>query len=197
MLDMAPTAPRRASPSLDEAIAQLATRQYGVISRNQLRALGLTDGGIAARIRRGTLHRRHQGVYAVGHTVVVERGRWMAAVLACGDNAGLSHAAAGALRGLRESDGSVVDVTVPGSGGRRRKQRIRVHRARSLDGQTTVKDRIPVTTPGRTILDLAARLDRRGIERLLDRAEHARLGDELPLASRSNQTAAATPSTPP
>jgi len=127
------------------------------------------------------LHRRQQSVYAVGHTVVVERGRWMAAVLACGDAAVLSHAAAGALRGLRESDGSVVDVTVPGSGGRRRKQRIRVHRARSLDGQTTVKDRIPVTTPGRTILDLAAGLDRRGIERLLDRAEHARLGDELPL----------------
>jgi hypothetical protein len=60
-------------------------------------------------------------------------------------------------------------------------QGIRLHRARSLDGLTTTHEAIPVTTVGRTILDLAATLDRRGIERLLDRAEHARLGDDLPL----------------
>jgi very-short-patch-repair endonuclease len=105
----------------------------------------------------------------------------MAAVLACGDTAVLSHTAAGALWGLRPSQAATVDVTVPGSGGRRPKAGIRVHRARNLDGLTTTKDGIPVTTPGRTILDLAAGLNRRGIERLLDRAENARLGDDLPL----------------
>jgi hypothetical protein len=57
------------------------------------------------------------------------------------------------------------------------------HRARSLAGQTTTKDGIPVTTAGRTILDFAANLDRRGIERLLDRAENARLGDDIPLGA--------------
>src|SRR4051794_9326802 len=99
MLDMAPTEPQRASARLDEAIAWLAARQYGVVSRDQLRELGLSDGGIAGRIRRGTLHRRHLGVYAVGHTVLGARGHWMAAVLACGDTAVLSHTAAGALWG--------------------------------------------------------------------------------------------------
>jgi very-short-patch-repair endonuclease len=105
----------------------------------------------------------------------------MAAVLACGPTAVLSHAAAGALWDLRRSDTATVDVTVPGAGGRRRRTGIRIHRARSLDGQTDVTDGIPVTTPGRTILDLAATLDRRGIERLVDRAEDLRLGDLLPL----------------
>jgi very-short-patch-repair endonuclease len=181
MLDMALTEPQRASPPLDEAIARVAARQHGVISRDQLRAMGLSDGGIAGRIRRGTLHRLHLGVYAVGHTVLGAHGRWLGAVLACGDEAVLSHAAAAALWGLRPSAAMIVDVTVPGSGGRRRKPGIRIHRARSLDGQTTTKDGIPVTTAGRTILDLAAILDHRGIERLLDRAENARLGGDLPL----------------
>jgi very-short-patch-repair endonuclease len=105
----------------------------------------------------------------------------MAAVLACGTDAVLSHASAGALWGLRPSNAAIIDVTVPGSGGRRRKAGIRIHRARSRDGQTTTREGIPVTTPGRTILDLAAHLDHRAIERLLDRAENARLGDDLPL----------------
>jgi very-short-patch-repair endonuclease len=173
------TAPEVASPPVDAAIADLATRQYGVVSRAQLRALGLSDGGVSARVRRGMLHRRHHGVYAVGHTVLGSRGHWMAAVLACGASAVLSHAAAGALWDLRRSDAVVIDVTVPGTGGRPRRSGIRVHRARHLE--RTVKDGIPVTTPGRTILDLAATLDRRGIERLLDRAENQRLGDVLSL----------------
>jgi len=103
----------------------------------------------------------------------------MAAVLACGPTAVLSHATAAALWDLRRSDAGAIDVTVPGTGGRPRRNGIRVHRARSL--QSTMKDGIPVTTPGRTILDLAATLDRRGIERLLDRAEHQQLGDDRPL----------------
>jgi very-short-patch-repair endonuclease len=166
---------------LDDAIAALAARQYGVVARRQLRDVGLSDGAIAHRCRTGRLHRVHHGVYAVGHTVLVRHARWLAAVLTCGPNAVLSHAAAGALWGLRSSAATIVDVTIPGGGGRARRRGIRLHRARSLDGQTTTKDGIPVTTPGRTILDLAATLDRRGIERLLDRAENARLGDTVPL----------------
>jgi very-short-patch-repair endonuclease len=127
------------------------------------------------------LHRKQHGVYAVGHTVLGVRGYWMAAVLACGPNAVLSHAAAAALWNLRRSEATIVDVTLPGTGGRPRRKGIRIHRARNLDGRTTVREGIPVTTPGRTILDLAATLDRRGIERLLDRAEHQRLGDVLSL----------------
>src|SRR3954469_1081855 len=110
----------------------------------------------------------------------------MAAVLACGSGAVLSHAAADALWDLRASEATIIDVTVPGSGGRRRRKGLRLHRARSLDGRTTIKDGIPVTTPARTILDLAARLDRRALERATTRA-----------ARPSTTTAAATPPMPP
>src|SRR3954469_4430935 len=64
MLIVAVTATQSASPPLDEAIARLAARQHGVVSRAQLRALGLSGGGISARVARGALHRRHQGAYA-------------------------------------------------------------------------------------------------------------------------------------
>jgi very-short-patch-repair endonuclease len=188
MLQMAVTATECASGHVDAGLAALATRQYGVVSRAQLRSLGLSDGGISARIARGGLVRLHHGVYAVGHTVLVPRGRWLAAVLACGVDAVLSHAAAGALWDLRPSGATVIDVTVAGSGGRRRRPGIRVHRARSLAGQTTVRDGIRVTTPARTILDLAIGLDGRPLERLLDRAELLRLADRpsLDAMARAN-----------
>jgi hypothetical protein len=114
---MAAIAKECASGRTDEALAALAGRQYGVVARRQLRELGLSDGAIAHRLAAGRLHRVHHGVYAVGHTMLVRRGRLMAAVLACGDGAVLSHAAAGALWELRASEATIVDVTVPGSGG--------------------------------------------------------------------------------
>lgn len=155
-------------------MAALAVRQHGVVARRQLRALGLSDGAIAHRAAGGRLHRVHWGVYAVGHRVLGPRGRWMAAVLACGPRAVLSHASAGALWGLRPSAAVIVDVTVPQGGGRRRAG-MRIHRSRDLGGQVTTHEGIPVTTPARTILDLAATLRRRPLERLLDQAENTRL----------------------
>jgi hypothetical protein len=171
-----------APPSLDVEIAALAKRQYGVVSRAQLRALGLADHAITKRAARGRLHRVHQGVYAVGHTVLGARGRWTAAVLAAGPHAVLSHAAAGALWELRASAAVIVDVTIAG-GGSRKRPGLRIHRARDLTGLTTTHDGIPVTTPARTIMDLAATLQRRPLERLLDQAENARLTDVASLVA--------------
>src|SRR4051794_38952877 len=85
----------------DEAVAAVAAGQYGVVSRRQLREVGLSDRGIAHRVAAQRLHRLHRGVYAVGHAVLVPRGRWMAAVLACPPGAVLSHASAAALWDLR------------------------------------------------------------------------------------------------
>jgi hypothetical protein len=163
----------RASPPADRAIAALAARQHGVVTRAQLRALGLTDDAIDKRLARGRLHLLYRGVYAAGHTVLTARGHWLAAVFACGPGAVLSHASAAALWGLRPSAAVIVDVTVPGTGGRRPKRGIRIHRARTLE--TTTQEAIPVTTPDRTILDLAAALQRRPLERLLDHAQNARI----------------------
>ncbi|MEA2289197.1 MAG: hypothetical protein QOD55_1194 [Solirubrobacteraceae bacterium] len=158
-------------------MAALAARQHGVVARGQLRALGLKGTAIAHRVRAGRLHRVHRGVYAVGHPVLGAHGRWMAAVLACGPTAALSHASAAALWEIRASAGSKIDVTVRTAGGRDRAG-LRIHRTPSLSpDETTVLHGIPVTTPARTLLDLAATLPRRRLERALDQADVLRLLD--------------------
>src|SRR3954471_20896603 len=81
----------------DAAIAALADRQHGVVERTQLTSLGLRRGAIEWRVQRERLHPVHRGVYAVGHHVLSVRGRWMAAVLAAGPHAVLSHRSAAAL----------------------------------------------------------------------------------------------------
>lgn len=102
------------------AIAALAGRQHGVVSSAQLRRIGLSESAISRRTRAGSLHRLHTGVYAVGHTALGPRARWMAAVLACGPAAALSHHAAGALWEIRATTFALVDVTVPRTGARSR-----------------------------------------------------------------------------
>src|SRR3954452_2462537 len=163
---------------VDHRIAELAASQFGVVDRGQLRALGLSDGAIAHRVRVRRLHGVRRGVYAVGHPLLGAHGRWLAAVLACGPGAVLSHASAAALWELRPSDAVSVDVTVRGPS-RRRGLHLRVHRARGLGAdETTTESGIPVTTPARTILDLAAMLPTdRALERVLDRAEVVRATD--------------------
>jgi hypothetical protein len=146
--------------------------QFGVVERGQLRELGLTDTGIARRVAAGRLHRVRRGVYAVGHPVIGRQARWLAAVLACGPGAVLSHASAAAHGDLRRSDAVYIDVTVAGPS-RRRGAGLRVHRARRLaTDEVTTHAGIRVTSVARTILDLAATLrDDRALERVLDRAE--------------------------
>jgi hypothetical protein len=132
MREMLPTAAEGASAPFERALAALASRQYGVVSRAQLRDLGLADSGVTARVRRGGLVPVHRGVFAVGHSVLVVRGAWMAAVLAGGPRAVLSHAAAGALWELRGGGATTIDITIPGTGGRWRRDHLRIHRARNL-----------------------------------------------------------------
>jgi hypothetical protein len=122
-------------------------------------------------------------VYAVGHSVLGPDGRWMAAVLACGPHARLSHASAAALWAMRRSAAVLIDVTVPRTGARSRPG-LRIHRPRTLpQSEVTTHQRIPVTTPARTLLDLAAVLQRRPLERALDEAEKRELTDYPCLAA--------------
>jgi very-short-patch-repair endonuclease len=119
----------------------------------------------------------HHGVYAVGHTVLGRNGRYMAAVLACGPRAALSHVAAADLWSMRRSDAVKVDVIVPTAGGRSRGG-LRIHRHPSLRAaELTTHHGIPVTTPARTLLDLAATLQSARLERVLDQAEILELTD--------------------
>jgi hypothetical protein len=171
----------RAGGSLDAAIAELAERQHGVVARWQLLGLGLGRGAIARRVEMKRLHLIHRGVYAVGHRRISRMGWWMAAVLACGPDAVLSHRSAAVLWGILEGSPASVDVTAPrelaGRAG------IRVHTAALADDERTVEAGIPVTTVARTLLDLAAVLQLHELNRALERAEALRLSDPTPLVA--------------
>jgi very-short-patch-repair endonuclease len=157
----------------DRIISDLATRQYGVVSRKQLRDAGLSDDAIDRRVKSRRLIRMHRGVYALGHRALKPEAHWLAAVLACGDGAALSHATAAELWGIRSSASSFVDVVVPHRTGRARRKGIRVHTTEHLD--TTTHRGIPVTTPARTLLDLATILPKPALERAVEEAEKQRL----------------------
>lgn len=163
-------------------IVSLAERQHGVIAVWQLPELGLTWEQVRGRVRAGWLRRLHAGVYAVAGRPLSQRGRWLGAVLACGRGAVLSHNDAAMLwRLLRPTEGP-VHVSVPAEGGRGPRPGIKIHRRRGLSTtDTTVRAAIPLTTPARTILDLATVIGRRPLERAIDEAERLRLcgGDDL------------------
>ena len=163
---------------MDRLLAELAGAQHGVVAAAQLKARGVGRGAIDVRRGRGQLHPLHRGVYAVGHTVLTPNGRRMAAVLAAGPGAVLSHRDAAALHGLRPTARAAFEVTVPARG-RRGRPGIEVHAVRALhpDDVTTV-DGIPCTAWPRTVLDCADVLPPRGVERLLDAAVELRLYDE-------------------
>jgi hypothetical protein len=142
----------------DSRVAAVAARQHGVISMRQSREAGLDRNAIDLRVRNDRLHRIHQGVYAVGHPGLSRHGTWMAAVLACDQEcraASLSHRSAAELWGLLSLNRGLIDVTVPGDGGRKRRAGIRVHRSKTLTAAATTRRLgIPVTSVARTIHDL-------------------------------------------
>jgi Protein of unknown function (DUF559)/Transcriptional regulator, AbiEi antitoxin len=144
---------RDAPPSWDALIAEIARRQYGLITIWQLTAIGLTSGAVTHRVRTGRLHRIHRGVYAVGHARLSQEARWMAAVLWAGEGTGLSHLTAAVHLGAWRRRLEGIDVISP----RRRRPTpgIRAHWARNLDPRDlTIHRGIPVTTMARTLVDL-------------------------------------------
>jgi Transcriptional regulator, AbiEi antitoxin len=161
----------------DHVIGRLAERQHGVVARRQLLAAGLAREAIAHRMRIGRLHCLHRGVYAVGHRLLSPEAQWMAAVLAAGPGAVLSHRSAAALWGLVHGRAGEVDVTISTS--RRRRSGITWHVAGLPADEITSLAAIPVTTVPRTLLDLAAVLDRRATERAINEAEVHRYTDPL------------------
>jgi hypothetical protein len=103
--------PGLGSPPVPTAVAQLAGGQWGVVGREQLLALGVSRGALEHWLAVGRLHRMYRCVYAVGHARVAREGRWLAAVLACGDGAVISHRSAAAHWGLLATSAAAVDVT--------------------------------------------------------------------------------------
>jgi predicted transcriptional regulator of viral defense system len=175
------TTPTAEGRRIDAVIARLAARQHGMVTRVQLLNAGLSSADIDYRLRIGRLVRVHNGVYAVGHIPPSPHARAMAAVLACGPGAVLSHRSAAALWGMGVRWTTDIDVTTRA---KRSRRGIRVHRSRTLTGADVTRHYgIPVTTPARTLLDLAAVLDDTALTRAVNEARLARKGVTTELAA--------------
>lgn len=150
--------------------ADLARAQHGIVGRKQLAGLGVTRDEIDRRVSIGSLHVVHRGVYAVGHTAFTRRGRWMAAVLASGDGAVLSHRSATALYGAWGSGAGEIHVTVPRKV--RSTRSIRRHFSMVPDDEREEVDGIPATSAARAVLDLAAEKGEAAAEAALRELEY-------------------------
>jgi predicted transcriptional regulator of viral defense system len=139
----------------DGEIARICHRQHGLITLDQLEGQGLTVQTVHERMLAGRIHRIHQRVYSLTPGVMTQRGKFMAAVLACGPDAALSHRSAAYLWGLVDSWEAPIDVTAPNRRGRS-PEGVAAHRDGSLQpiDKTTLHG-IPCTTVARTIMDFA------------------------------------------
>jgi very-short-patch-repair endonuclease len=161
--------------SAKSALAHLAGRQHGVVARAQLRALGFTERQVRTLLGAKHLLPVHRGVYAVGHLGLTLDGRRMAAVLACGPRALLSHQAGAALQRLVPSSPQ-LDVTVPSP--RTGRDGLRIHRSRLIHPEDhDVVRGIPVTSVARTLVDLADVLSEKRLTKAVHEAEVQRRFD--------------------
>jgi hypothetical protein len=162
---------------VDGLIVELSERQHGVVARRQLLRAGIAHHLIDQRLLQGRLHAVHRGVYAIGNLILTLDGRRMAATLACGTGAVLSHRAAAALWDLLGY--SYLEVTV---GSTRRRSGIRVHTCAIPADEITFLRGIPLTGISRTLFDLASVLPPHQVERAANEAEVRGHADTVPLA---------------
>lgn len=162
--------PSEGATRSDVEVARIAAGQSGIVATRQLRACGIEREAVTLRVRRGHLHAVFHGVYSAGHSALTRMGLFTAAVLACGDGAILGHHAAAAYHRLRHWDElDDVEVIVPRSAGRRI-DGIRAHRSRVDPCDVWRRGGILITSPARTILDLAATTPARPLRRLVRQA---------------------------
>jgi very-short-patch-repair endonuclease len=161
-----------AQPTADQLLAKLAQRQHGVVSRGQLMRLGVGRAQVRRRLESGRLHKLHRGVYAVGHRPQHREAAWLAAVLACGEGAVLSHQSAAVLWRMTDREGGMPHVTARG---RRRCPHIVVHEGQLARPDVTTRFGIPVTSPARTLVDLAHALDADEFDRVVREAQYRNL----------------------
>lgn len=154
-----------------KSVWELAARQHGAVSRGQLIALGLSAAAIDHRLAIGRLHRIHPAVYAVGRPELSRKGRWMAAVLVCGEGAMLSHESAAALWEIRSAE-RAIEISVPVGKRPRPPRSIILHRRTNLSAEDLSHyNGIPVTGLTLTLVDLAARLPADEVEAAVNEAD--------------------------
>lgn len=157
------------------AVRALVRRQHGVIARTQLLGLGVSRRAIEHRIKRGRLHRVRRGVYAVGRRELTRDGRWVAAILSVGRGAVLSHESAAALWSIEDREG-LITISLP-SPKQSRSGGLRVHSVRIASADLRTRRGIPLTSPARTLIDLATTASRERLEHALNAADRSDLTD--------------------
>lgn len=178
---------REESSTGDRRIATIAGQQHGVVTLEQLKAAGIGRTEVTRRVQAGRLHRLYRGVYAVGHRSLSWRGRWLAAVLAAGDGAVLSHVSAVALWQFLRPISGPVHVTVGAAVRRKSRPGLWIHRSRTLTSRdVTRRHGIAVTNPARTIEDIRGEVDPYLFRRALRQAELA--GHRVPHLSATKRT---------
>jgi predicted transcriptional regulator of viral defense system len=160
-------------------VGEIAARQHGVVARSKLRDAGVSGAAVARMVASGWLTPIHAGVYLVAGSALTQRARWMAAVLAGGKEAVLSHRSAGELWGMLEPIEGPTHVTVPN--GRRTHNGIVLHRTRDR-AHHVARHSIPVTTPSRTLIDLAAATSAQRLRQALETADRHGLLDVTELS---------------
>jgi very-short-patch-repair endonuclease len=154
-------------PTADQRIAAIASRQRGRVTLADLRAAGLTKAQIARQLACGRIIREHRGVFIVGHDAPIPLSREMGALLACGPGSAISHQSAGGALGILPPCSGPVHVTVP-AGRRLGRPGIRVHHAEALEVRR--HHGLPLTSPSRTLQDLAAVLPPADLQRAVAEA---------------------------
>jgi very-short-patch-repair endonuclease len=172
------------------ALQRLASDQHGILTRSQLLHAGVGPRTIDRWIQTGRLTVLHRGVFALGYLPPSPHARAMAAVLACGRGAVLSHRSAAQLYGLIRYSGP-IEITARS---RRRRPGVIVHESKLSDAEVTQHWGIPTTSPARTLTDLAGTLSHASLTRAVNAARVAKLmsRDDLPPRLRKGQTARPT-----
>lgn len=172
----------------EPAVAWIAARQLGVVTTWQLRAAGWGRGMVSRRLASGRLTHLHRGVYAVGRPLL-PGARELAAVLACGADAVVSHRSAAVLWGLTTVPPAEVEVSVVAKN-RKSRRGVRVHRLSTLDARDrTERNGIPVTSPARTLIDFAASASADDLEWALAQARAMRLVGDWELSAALGRAA--------
>ncbi len=160
----------------DRVAGRIADRQHGTAARGQLLSAGISRESIGGSLKAGRLRPMFRGVYAVGHVAVGPEAWWQAALLACGEGAVLSHRSAAQLWRLRHGETFPVSVIAQGDRGRKH-ARIRARRMTLDRSEWMVLDGLRLTTPARTIVDMAGELPPRRMRELVERAQDLRRFD--------------------
>ena len=179
--------------SREWALARLAAMQFGVVSLEQLLAIGFSLWEVRARVRRGMLHHVHRDVFAVGHARIVPHARLVAALLTCGPGSLLSHRTAAAVWGLRELTTRSIEITVPGSRALRRDGLV-VHRS-GLDpdpADVATRNGLRVSSVPRMLIEVAREESATELDRLITEAVRKRVLD-LAASHRSRARAPRPP----